>query len=230
MSANGISTLSTKELRQKAKLDLAASDRAAHGNLRSEYDISQLPTRYVNNDILNNENPGGLVQGRPWITGSGKLYYDGLWHDKYAGYFNDDPNFFIMNSPSVFGYPSAISIADSNIPVSTSVEWRGFFVPPKTDTYTFYTNSDDASYLWIGDTAVSGFTTANALVNNGGLHGNQDASGSIQLTEGAYYPIRIQCGNNQVTGSCFVSWSNSTQERTGTFTGLVFYKTIVNGF
>ena len=81
-------------------------------------------------DILNNENPGGLVQGRPWITGSGKLYYDGLWHDKYAGYFNDDPNFFIMNSPSVFGYPSAISIADSNIPVSTSVEWRGFFVPP----------------------------------------------------------------------------------------------------
>ena len=45
MAANGISTLATKELRQKAKLDLAASDRAA----------------------ADNPNAGGLVIGRPWI-------------------------------------------------------------------------------------------------------------------------------------------------------------------
>ena len=84
--------------------------------------------------------------------------------------------------------------------------------------------------MWIGDIAVSGFTTANALVNNGGLHGLKEASGSIELVEGTYYPIRIQAGNNEVAGECYVSWSSSTQAQTGTFTGLVFYKQIVNGF
>jgi hypothetical protein len=68
MAANGISELATKELRQKAKLDLAAVERAAEGNLRATYDITQLPTQYSGNDIIDNPNVGGLVEGRPWTT------------------------------------------------------------------------------------------------------------------------------------------------------------------
>jgi len=68
MSANGISTLGTKQLRQVAKLDLAATDRAAAGNPRATYDITQLPTQYDDNAIVDNPNPGGLVLGRPWVT------------------------------------------------------------------------------------------------------------------------------------------------------------------
>jgi hypothetical protein len=67
MAANGISTLATKELRQKAKLDLAAAKRATDGNLRATYDIGLLPTQYNDDDIVNNPNAGGLVAGRPWI-------------------------------------------------------------------------------------------------------------------------------------------------------------------
>ena len=70
MSANGISTLATKELRQKAKLDLAATDRAADGNARATYDITQLPTQYDDNAVVDNPNTGGLVVGRPWTTGA----------------------------------------------------------------------------------------------------------------------------------------------------------------
>jgi hypothetical protein len=66
VSGNGISTLETKELRQKAKLDLAAIDRAADGNPRATYDITQLPTQYSGNDIIDNPNPDGLIVGRPW--------------------------------------------------------------------------------------------------------------------------------------------------------------------
>ncbi len=68
MALNGISTLATKELRQKAKLDLAAIDRAADSNARATYDISELPTQYNDNDIIDNPNTGGLQEGRPWIT------------------------------------------------------------------------------------------------------------------------------------------------------------------
>lgn len=67
MSLNGISTLATKELRQKAKLDLAAAKRAADGNPRATYDITQLPTQYDDNGIIDNPNAEGLVLGRPWI-------------------------------------------------------------------------------------------------------------------------------------------------------------------
>jgi len=66
MAKNGISSLPTKEARQKAKLDLAASDRARVGNPRATYNIDQLPTKYSGNNVVDNANTGGLVQGRPW--------------------------------------------------------------------------------------------------------------------------------------------------------------------
>lgn len=68
MALNGISTMTTKELKQKAKLDLAEIKRAADGNPRATYDIEQLPTKYDNNDIIDTPNIGGLVVGRPWTT------------------------------------------------------------------------------------------------------------------------------------------------------------------
>jgi hypothetical protein len=68
MAANRISSLPTKEARQKAKLDLAADDRVRVGNPRATYNISQLPTKYSGNDVVDNANTGGLVQGRPWVT------------------------------------------------------------------------------------------------------------------------------------------------------------------
>ena len=68
MALNGISTLATKELRQKAKLDLAAAKRATDGYARSTYDITQLPTQYNDNGIVDNPNTSGLQLGRPWIN------------------------------------------------------------------------------------------------------------------------------------------------------------------
>lgn len=75
MAANNISTLATKRERQIAKLDLAALDRAAAGNERATYDLSLLPTVYAvgdnnTNNVIVNDNVGGLVSGRPWTTGS----------------------------------------------------------------------------------------------------------------------------------------------------------------
>ncbi len=72
MSLNGIAHLPLKADRQKAKLDLAATDRNADGNARDTYDITQLPTVYstasnVTKNVIDNPNTGGLVYGRPWI-------------------------------------------------------------------------------------------------------------------------------------------------------------------
>jgi hypothetical protein len=77
MSANGISTLSTKRARQDAKLALAGNDRAARNLIEpgryadTSADATQLPTRYATGDndtnhVVDNANVGGLRKGRPW--------------------------------------------------------------------------------------------------------------------------------------------------------------------
>ena len=62
--------LPTKEERQIAKLELAQAKRQLVGTngyrARNVYDITELPTQYSGNDIVDNPNIGGLVQGRPW--------------------------------------------------------------------------------------------------------------------------------------------------------------------
>jgi hypothetical protein len=65
---NKIARLATREDRQKAKLDLAALDRTASGNPRDVYDITELPTQYSGDTVVDNPNVGGLVEGRPWDT------------------------------------------------------------------------------------------------------------------------------------------------------------------
>lgn len=66
-TANVIDRLATKELKQVAKLNLSQLDRAAVGNPRATYDITELPTQYSGNNIVDNPQPAGLILGRPWI-------------------------------------------------------------------------------------------------------------------------------------------------------------------
>lgn len=62
---NKISRLTTREDRQDAKLALAALDRADSGR-PSTLDITQLPTQYSGDTVVDNANSGGLLLGRPW--------------------------------------------------------------------------------------------------------------------------------------------------------------------
>jgi hypothetical protein len=67
-----------KRERQLAKLELAQTKRQAGGDTtkpyyraNNTYTVTQLPTQYQINDnntnnVVNNPNTGGLVQGRPW--------------------------------------------------------------------------------------------------------------------------------------------------------------------
>jgi len=71
-----ISRLATKELKQKAKLDLAALDRSAAGEPRATYDITELPTQYNNNAIIDNDNGANLLEGRPWVNAGAFTFYE----------------------------------------------------------------------------------------------------------------------------------------------------------
>jgi hypothetical protein len=164
-------------------------------------------------------------------------YVAGLYKTTYSGYFSDNVNFFATATPASVGGNPATSVQTTSIfePATDdgsnfSCQWLGYFKPTTTQTYTFFTSSDDASYMWIGANAQTGFTTANATVNNGGAHGIQEASGSIALTAGVYYPVRIQFGEASGGDAMTFNYSTSTITKTTNVTGLVFYNTATNGF
>lgn len=77
-TANIIDSLATKELKQKAKLDLAALDRIASGLERTTVDITELPTQYNDNDIIDNPNVDGLLEGRPWVNAGAFTFYEAI--------------------------------------------------------------------------------------------------------------------------------------------------------
>jgi hypothetical protein len=84
--------------------------------------------------------------------------------------------------------------------------------------------------MWIGANASSGFTTANATVNNGGEHAVQERSGTISLTAGVYYPIRIQFGEAGGGDVMTFYYSTPTITLTANVTGRVFYNPATNEF
>jgi hypothetical protein len=174
------------------------------------------------------------------FTSSGILtpgsYAAGLYKTTYSGYYADVPSFFATATPTTFGSNPATSVQTTIIeePGSDdgstfSVQWLGYFLATTTETHTFFTSSDDASHLWIGPNAITGFTTGNAIVNNGGLHGPQEASGTIALVAGTYYPIRIQFGEQGGGDVCTVNYSTPTIGKTTTFTNKIFYNSATNG-
>ncbi len=70
--------------------------------------------------------------------------------------------------------------------------------------YTFYTNSDDGSRLYIGEQAV---------VNNDGLHGMQERSGQIALQAG-WHLVRIEFFENGGGAGLIASFSGPNLSKT----------------
>jgi len=87
----------------------------------------------------------------------------------------------------------------------------GYFTPPTTGTYTIFTSSDDGSGVWIGDLALPEAvrTSANATLSNGLGEGQGDTkrSGTISLTAGVSYPIRIVHEEGGGGDNLTFSWS-----------------------
>lgn len=99
---------------------------------------------------------------------------------------------------------------------------KGYFYAPTTGTYTFNLTSDDGSYLWIGSNALSGFTTENADINNGGGHGMIKKSVNKSLTGGTYYPILIVYGEGAGGNNIVFSWVPPGGSETSSASGFLF--------
>lgn len=151
----------------------------------------------------------------------------GLKFKIVKGYFNDNVKYFLdPNNVVQDSGATGISTNFSNLQESTnnnglidtfktdrwgghsySVEWYGVLIPDFTGVWTFGLNSDDASFLWLGNKAINTYSIENCDINNRSLHGMQYKSAIIPLIAGNIYPIRIQFGENYGGHNCIFTIS-----------------------
>jgi hypothetical protein len=84
-------------------------------------------------------------------------------------------------TPAKTGTVSVIDMAFAEARENFGLKFTGYVYVPRDGEYTFFTNSDDGSRLFIGEIEV---------VNNDGMHGAREVSGSIKLKAGKH-PIRV---------------------------------------
>jgi glucose/arabinose dehydrogenase len=80
-----------------------------------------------------------------------------------------------------------------------SARWTGQVQPQFSETYTFYTQSDDGVRLWVNNVLV---------VNNWTDHAVTENSGTIALTAGQRYDIRMEFYENGGFATARLLWSS----------------------
>jgi len=85
-----------------------------------------------------------------------------------------------------------------------SVRWTGQVMPEYSQTYTFYTNSDDGIRLWVD---------GKVLVDNWTNHGATENAGTIALTAGQKYDVKVEYFENIGNAVAQLSWSSPSRAK-----------------
>ena len=78
-----------------------------------------------------------------------------------------------------------------------SVRWEGEVQPEFSQTYTFYVNSNDGNRLWVNGQVITDRWSDGAIEN----------SGTIALTAGQKYSIKLEFYEGVNNAACQLSWS-----------------------
>ncbi|WP_324672205.1 N,N-dimethylformamidase beta subunit family domain-containing protein [Hymenobacter sp. GOD-10R] len=108
------------------------------------------------------ENPANTVAGLDY------KYYEGFWEAV--------PNFSTL-TPLKTGTTTAFELTAQQRDYGFAFQFTGYVTVPQDGIYTFYTNSDDGSLLYIGSTLV---------VDNDGSHDSRERTGTIGLKAGTH--------------------------------------------
>ena len=141
----------------------------------------------------------------------------GLTRLSYTGYFADNLSFINNNVATYDGNFNDIYL--TIFVAAWTYHYYGYFNITTPGTYTFYLQSDDASYLWLGATAESGYTTSNAFLSEPGNHGFYEVSGNITLSAGPIF-FRLICGDAGGGGGIRIEVAGPSITRTSNLTVL----------
>ncbi len=87
-----------------------------------------------------------------------------------------------------------------------SARWTGKVIPRFSETYTFYTEADDGTRLWVGN-------PANLIVDDWNDHGVLTVSGTIALQANQPVDIKLEYYDNMEHAVVHLSWSSASQAK-----------------
>ncbi|MCK4798628.1 MAG: discoidin domain-containing protein, partial [Spirochaetes bacterium] len=137
----------------------------------------------------------------PYMPGNG----DGL----YGKYYNNkdlsgDPEVKRVDSQIDFNWGYGDPCWGELSSDHYSVEWTGKVKPYFTETYTFYTKTDDGVKLWVNNQLI---------IDKWQNQGSTEWSGNIALTADTDYSIKMQYYENSGGADASLSWSSTSQTK-----------------
>jgi hypothetical protein len=147
------------------------------------------------------------ASGNPVAPGVQATFRAGRENGLYAEYYNnkDLTGLALVRTDAVVDFDWGSGSPDPVIGSDTfSVRWTGFVVPLYTETYTFWTVSDDGIRLWVD---------GQLLINNWTDHGPTEDSHSIDLVAGQAVDIRMEYYENGGGAVAKLRWSSLSQEK-----------------
>lgn len=148
------------DLTPSTQYDFTVKARDAAGNVSAASNSALFTT--LSSSLRVPENPSNTISG--------------LNYQQYNGSWNALPDFSTL-TPVSSGTIATFSVASKSGADLFAFRFTGYIDVPADGTYTFYTKSDDGSKLYIGTTEI---------VNNDGLHGELEKSGTIGLKAGKH--------------------------------------------
>ncbi len=85
-----------------------------------------------------------------------------------------------------------------------SVRWSGQVLPLYSQTYTFFTSSDDGVRVWVNGAEV---------INDWTNHASTEDSGTIALTAGKKYDIKVEYYESTGSAVAKLSWASTSQAK-----------------
>lgn len=126
--------------------------------------------------------------------------------DGLLGYYFNNLDFtslaFTRIDP-IINFSWAYGTPDSRLSSDTfSVRWKGIIIPKYSQSYTFYALTDDGVRLWVNGVLI---------IDNWRTQVQTEKTGTITLTEGKRYDIRMDYFENLGGATAQLRWSSSSQ-------------------
>jgi len=168
------------------------NDDADDDGVNAELDRDETDPCVPNEESLACDNPDPIEPPEP----------SPLSYEYFEGQFNSMPDFTRL-TPASSGTSATFSLPPSIDEQFYAVQFTGRLFVDRADVYTFYTESDDGSILYINGLQV---------VDNDGTHALLEESGVVALDAGVH-DIVLAYFQNDGLESLSVSWSSSTRAK-----------------
>lgn len=154
--------------------------------------------------------PTSRIDGASWLAFktrcSGILSWDASGTGFTAEYFNDTnlANFAFRRTDDHINFDFDYISPSPSVNNAFSARWKAKIKPAFTETYTFYTYTDDGARLWVNGVQ---------LVNDWTSGAAREHSGTIALTANVEYDLVFEYYQAGGPGICRLEWSSPSTPR-----------------